>query len=230
MQPRRWLFVLLVISLALSCDDESALMPFPSKYMKTDADAGRFRLFTTAGEITNQSIVGHYILKDTPVFNPEISYMANYQGFLDTLEFISQDEVVLSSSYRSIDCRFDGVGNFLLMTEKELTTHCCTYPEAISHSLTYYISKFKPEIISEHLYSSTGGNYYFSYYGADNYVLHKTLSGQVTAPLIQYSLHQKDRYPLYFHINNVLDPEFYRNIPEGDTVSLMEGRIFLRKF
>jgi len=98
------------------------------------------------------------------------------------------------------------------------------YNEQFTHSITYNIRQVKPEVYSEYLVSSTRGDYIFGYTGKEKYVLQES-NGQLVAPEILFMQHH---LLVYYNgrANNILQNDFYKNIPTGDTVSI-QGYLLL---
>jgi hypothetical protein len=88
------------------------------------------------------------------------------------------------------------------------------------------MASVKPQVHSEFIYTSTGGNYHFGYNGQRKFVV-KESQGQLVAPLILYTLHS-GKFDSGF-VNGELQPGFYSNLAAGDTIALMEFMIYFEK-
>jgi len=229
MSNNRFYFSLFLLVLVLSCEenDEPGLLTYPAEYHKTGVEpVGNLRVFSSKGEIKNSSIISRFSQYDTSYFNSYADYLGNDFGVMDTVYFFTREHAMLLYEYAYHDCSLSMEGNLLVLTESDVSSHCCTYREVFTRTLAYYLAKVKPEVNSEYIYSSVGGNYNFGFSGRRKYVLQES-QGKLVAPMIIYNRHSAN-FESWF-VNSLLQTDFFSGIATGDTVALMEYQILFEK-
>lgn len=229
MLTNRFFLLLLIVVVSLSCEDdeEGSSLTYPSTYHKSGIElVGKLRVFALTGEITQNSIVSRYNQYDTSYFNNYAAYVGNNKGVMDTVYFLDGQRAVLNHEYKDLDYLVTRETNSYILTEKVAAGKCCTYGEVMTRSLLYKMSSVKPDILSEYINSSVGGNYYFAYTGRQKFIF-KESNRRLVAPLIFYNLHSMNFESGF--VNNFIEPEFYATLAAGDTVALMEYQILYEK-
>jgi hypothetical protein len=119
----------------------------------------------------------------------------------------------------------------MVLTQENAILRCCSYGEVYSRTLAYNIGQLKPEVFSEKLVSSTGGNYLFNYMIRDKFVF-RSFDEQLAAPVVGFGLHSRgDQYMSQSgRINNIVQPDFYESLVAGDTVTIQEFLIKYKKY
>ena len=236
MRLKRFLSSMFLFVLIFSCsceDDEVALMTYPSFYHKAGVmSSGSMRVFISNGEIKDRAIVNRLAAYDTTFYNQYLKYWSNTYGFLDSINFFDSKHATLDHEFRDNDYLPSQEGNLLVLTGIDIVKDM-TYREVMSRTLPYYIGRVKPEIYSEYLTSSTRGDYYFGVSLKRKFVFTKS-GQQLVAPIIQFGRHLIGPDGVYtgtyFGIaNNVLQPDFYKNLAVGDTVTLVESLMRFEK-
>ena len=225
---RNSVYIFALITLLFSCEeDEESVVTYPSIYYKArKVSSENLRVFSNKGEIKNSSIVSRFTQYDTAYYRSYSNYIGNEPGVMDNVYFLDGQNAILNHEDSDLDCLLTRENSLLVLTETNAASKCCTYGEAITHSLSYYLGKTKPEVISESIYSSVRGNYNFGYMGREKYVFTET-QGQLIAPMILYSMHSG-----YFDtgfVNDLLQPDFYTKLATGDTVTIMEFKVLFEK-
>jgi hypothetical protein len=221
-----WIFLCAV---ALCCQDDDS--NYPINYHKSDIHpAGSLRVFTRHGEIKNQFVINRFILRDTSTYNYWASAIVNYP-YLDTIRFSSESKAVVSFFYETIQCSARNTFSTIVLTRSD-TTRGFTPRNELTHQVRYLICEEKPEVYSEYLHSSTRGNYLFGFAAREKFVL-KRDGAYLSAPMLmfitQYMVGENEYYGIGDYINNTLDSDFYLNLEEKDTVSLMEYQLRFEK-
>lgn len=231
MRHFRFLFLVAAGIYIFSCgEDDPDPITYPSVYQKAGTEAvGSLRLFTSQGEIRSQAIISTFMQRDTPSFNIFVRMVRTYEGIMDTVQFIDPQHARLSHEWEIFDCSFSADNELLILTRSEISPECCFPGDIYTRSLPYYLSRVKPEVHSEFIYSSTGGNYYFGYRGKRKFVLRKGPDGKIVAPMIWYTRHSANMNRYSGNLNNMLQSDFYRNLVAGDTLTLMEFNILFEK-
>jgi hypothetical protein len=221
-----WVFL---CAIALRCQDDDST--YPINYHKSDIHrAGSLRVFTRHGEIKNQYLINRFILRDTSTYNYWASALVNYP-YLDTIRFSSESRAVVSFSYETIQCSARNNFSTIVLTRSD-TTRGFTGGNELTHQVRYFICEEKPEVYSEYLHSSTRGNYLFGYVAREKFVL-KRDGAYLSAPMILFISYspvgENEYYGMGDYINNTLESDFYLNLEEKDTVSVMEYQLLFEK-
>ena len=225
----RFCSFLFLVVLLFSCeaDNKTSLLTYPSVYHKSGFEAvGNLRVFSSTGEINNRSIVSRFNQYDTSYFNSYANYINSDPKIMDTVDFVNGQDAMLHHESKYLDCLLEMESDLLILTEIDVNSRCCNQGEVLTRSLPYYMCRVKPEVHSEFLYSSTGGNYRFGFTGRRKYVLQES-DGRLVAPLILYNLHSKNFESGF--VNNFLQPDFYSILTAGDTVTLREYQLLFEK-
>jgi hypothetical protein len=231
MKRLKFLFLFIAGVYIFSCgEDDLDPITYPSLYHKSGTEVvGSLRLFSSQGEIKNQLITSTYMQRDTPSFNNFIRFVRSYEGIMDSVQVFDPQHARLNHEWKQTDCSLSTEGDLLVLTKREVSPECCFPDDTYTKSLPYYLSRVKPEVHSEFIDSSTGGNYYFGYRGKKKFVLKRVPGGKLVAPVMWYTRHSTNTYYYSGNLNNILQNDFYRNLATGDTVTLMEFNILLEK-
>lgn len=218
---------LLLSPFIFSCkgDDATIHINYPSTYYKAGLKASsHLWIFSSNGIISDQSVISRFTEYDTANFSRTAHSIITYAGVMDTIRFSDPQHAAVSDQYQQLECIVGGLKNDrLILTRTDIRTGNTIFDE-LTHNIIYYIGQVKPEVFTEYLVSSVRGNYQFGYTAKENFVLEE-ISGQLAAPVIQFSLHRLQRtYGGY--VNNVLQKDFYKELSTSDTVTLREYRIF----
>src|ERR1051326_2637021 len=213
------LFLSFLIILIFSCKKEAPFkqINYPSAYYKSGIKvAGDLMVFSTAGEIKDPFIINRF-LPDSSIYSSYADQIGNNPGTMDSIKFSDAQHAIVKESYSQYNCIVDQEKKELILTRAD-TSDGSSYPEQFTYSIRYNIGQVKPEVYSEYLISSTRGDYLFGYTGKEKYVLQES-NGQLVAPEIMFIQHH---LPGYYtgRTNNILQNDFYKTIPTGDTVSL----------
>jgi hypothetical protein len=229
MSGRRIFFLLVIPTLMLSCkeDNKASLLIYPAVFYKSGVEAtGNLRVFASTGEIRNSRIISRFSQYDTSYLNTYAHYISKDPQIMDSIVFANKEAARLRHEGKYLDCLLATQSDLIILTEKNVTSKCCTPAEVLTRSLPFHMSRQKPEVHSESLYSSTGGNYNFSFTGRSKYVL-KESSGKLVAPLILYNLHSKNFVSGF--VNNLLSADFYSILGTGDTIAIKEYQFLFEK-
>lgn len=227
--PRIRFLVLFFLSTGVfSCDnDEESLVSFPSRFYKSGVEPiGALRVFSSQGPITAKSIVERFTELDKDYLSSSVSSVIN-EGIMDTIDFLESQHAVLDHQYSNRHCSMDIEGGIIILSATNISRECCFADDVFTRSLPYYIGKIKPEVYSEFIISSTRGYYLFAYTGQRKFVL-TTSRGRLMAPMIHYIRHSGNTTSTGY-LNNMLQSDFYKHIPPGDTLTLLESRVSFAK-
>jgi hypothetical protein len=218
-------YILLIMAVfVLSCEeDDNPIAPSTKYHKKSIEPAGILRLFARSGEITSKNILSRYNKYDTIYFNRDVK---NYrgQGFIDSISFLKNSVVVLNHNHSNTNYSMRSQGSILVLTEDKVNDQCCTFGEVLTRSLSYFIGQIKPDVYSEYISSSVRGAYYFGFTGKRKFVL-QLKNKQLTAPFILFTKRYFDGINYYESrgfAQNLLQPDFFKELSVGDTVSLVE--------
>ncbi|HEX6893494.1 MAG TPA: hypothetical protein VF141_22435 [Chryseolinea sp.] len=145
---------------------------------------------------------------------------------MDSVKFVDRQHAMLDHENNNTNCLLAIESDLLILTETDASRKCCFAGEVFTRSLPYQLVRLKPEVHTEFIQSSSGGNYSFGFTGRRKYVL-KESYGKLIAPLILYTRHS-EKFESGF-VNNVLQRDFYSNLDPGDTLSVMEFQIHFEK-
>jgi hypothetical protein len=229
MSGNRFFFLLCLLILILSCkeNNKATSLTYPAVFYKSGVEAiGDLRVFSSTGEINNSSVISRFSQYDTSYLNSYANYISSDPQIMDSIDFPNGQSARLHHEGKYLDCLLTIESDLIILTEKNVTSKCCTGAEVLTRSLPYHMSRQKPEVHSESLYSSTGGNYNFSFTGRSKYLL-KESNGNLVAPLILYNLHSKNFVSGF--VNNSLSPDFYSILAAGDTIALKEYQFLFEK-
>jgi hypothetical protein len=228
MDRNRFFFPLFLVVLVSSCEKkEVSSIIYPSVYHKVGlAPIGKLRVFSSAGEIHRSSVVSRFSRYDTSYLSHYASSLRNDPTIMDSVNFFDSLHATLDYENKKLDCLIAIESNFLILTETDASRKCCSADDVFTRSLPYQMVRMKPEVHTEFIHSSSGGNYSFGFTGRRKYVL-KESHGKLVAPLILYTRHS-GKFESGF-VNNVLQRDFYSSLAAGDTLSLMEFQIHFEK-
>lgn len=224
------LFFLLVCFLYLfSCRKEDTVIQvsYPSVYTKSELRiTSAFRVFSSQGEINTPSIISRFSESDTSF----LSYIANSlltrQGWIDTIQFSAPPQAKVTYHYYAINCLVSPESGKIILSRTD-TSNGFTGGEVLRKTLAFNMGLIKPEVYSEYIYSSTGGNYLFGYTAKEKFVFTE-YEKQLSAPVILFKL-RKDGVSQYDYTNNILPTNFYKTLQTGDTLSIWECSILYQK-
>ena len=168
MSYTQFLFFLLLTALIFSCEDEdeASVFSYQSAYHKSGAESkAKLRVFSSAGEINNNSVIKRLLQKDSSFYNYYFDYISNGPGIMDSVFFVDRQHARLSHQDTNRDCMLSIDRTQLILTETDTTSICCTFGDVYTRSFRYYLVKVKPEVHSEYIYSSTRGDYFFGFLG-----------------------------------------------------------------
>jgi hypothetical protein len=221
--------LLLVFSFVISCNkDEFQLkITYPSTYYRSEVSkTGEFRLFSSQGEIKSTQIIQRFKDMDEPQFGYSEESIRNNHYFMDTIYFKDTKNVLLYHQYQLHSCTYSTQGERLILLSTD-TVVSGSVGEVVTKTLEYQMGQVKPEVYSEYIQSSTRGFYIFGFTGREKFVLKET-GGQLTAPLLLYSIHSAQSTRLGF-MNNELQNDFYKWLAGSDTVAIQGYQVLLEK-
>ncbi|MFI5154877.1 MAG: hypothetical protein ACHQEM_01750 [Chitinophagales bacterium] len=200
-----------------SCNKDGGQFTYNATYHKAGLKVGGdLRLFSTFGEINDPLLLSKFNHEDSSNFFLFANYIATNTQMMDSIRFPDPLNVKLLLDYSWVNCQVSQHVDRLVLTRTD-TTSAINSGDLFSASLPYYLCQYKPVIFEEWLISSTRGDYEFGYSSKEKYAM-RISGGQLSAPIIEFhSVHQGG---FYFHVNNYLQEDFYKNISVGDTVSL----------
>lgn len=217
-----WMFVA-----ACKKEDGFLSISYPSVYHKSIMKAnGELRVYTKAGEITDSAVISRFNQTDSFIFSQIASYMIDSRGTLDTIQFSTGKQASVVDRDISVNCTVKVQSKSLLLTavDPEIGS---TSGEVFTRKVDYNIGQVKPEVFSEYLISSMGGYYIFGYSYKPKFILIQSGS-QLVAPFIQFAEHGMNTF-FGKRVNNILQSDFYKSLPAGDTLTLHEYLIFYEK-
>jgi hypothetical protein len=232
MAPNRFLFALFLSLVIFSCeDDDPEPFHYPATYTRLVVEAvGAIRVFDKTGELTSPTVIQHYTEGDTSFFNAGLRYYTQYTGLIDTVKFADATHGTLMQGYSKHECTIQSDGGLLILSDNVITNNCCTGGEVYSRTLNYNLGQVKDDVYSESIRSSTGGNYLFDYSVRRKFVLRKQ-NGKLIAPVIVYRLHAYGNdYAGSGNLNNVLEPDFYKVLRDGDVLTMIESQIVFNEY
>lgn len=222
MRPFRAILFLCLFIFFHSCKKEN-LIDAGNTFHRTKSEAvGSIRVFARSGEVTNPSIVQRFEVDDSAI----ISFYAKGGSSFDTIRISDNHEARLFQ-YSYANYNYNVQFNEVKFTGKDTTTGY-SYLEVFTRTLYYYLAFYKPEIFKEYMTSSTGGGYNFAYRTRNEYRLLKD-NDKLKAPWLVALLHNKALGIRAYWLQNKLDPDFYQQLGEKDTVVLREHFLFYEK-
>jgi hypothetical protein len=214
-------FPIAALSLIISCNDKEVQpsISYPSMYYKSGLEPGRgFRVYTKDGEVKDKLTLEKFLAIDSTYFNNMNYNLRTHSYYMDSVKFSRPHQATLFRSNSEIDCTTSNSGGLIVLTQNVTIDQCCSYPEVITRTFGYYILQVKPNVFSESIYSSTRGAYLFTYVFQPKSILMK-YNGKLVAPVIEYVRHSEVYYDRAM-LNNILLPDFYKYLAEGDTLTL----------
>ena len=218
-----FLLFLCLVSIIYSCQKDSLSgTPYHSTYYKTGIiPTATLRLFTSNGEITDPSLIDRFKGADSNLFNDRATYIANEQGFMDSIMFPDEQNAVVVDYYNRTGCKVIYQKGKFLLTQAGVSTGY-SYDDIFTNTIFYFIGQIKPDVFTEYLVSSTRGNYQFGYTAGFKYILERK-GEKMFSPLIQFITHHSLTYQGNAgYVNNMLQEDFYTKLAVGDTVALRE--------
>ncbi len=213
-----------------SCKKEAEIIRFqyPSAYSKSEIKIqGDIRVFSISGEIINISIVNRFVQDDSLAYSNDINYKLIDRSFLDSILFIDATRANVLEQYIKLNCQITQTSRKIVLSRTD-TSIGYTIGNELRRNIKYYLGQIKPEVFSEFINSSTGGFYLFGYRAKEKFIFTE-VDGQIAAPLIQYSLYKTNGLEHRSSTNNLLQPDFYKSLGSGDTVSIREAVILFQK-
>ena len=207
--------------------DDLVSVSYPSAYYKTGLERnGDFKVFTSAGEIRDRSIINRFKDRDTGYFSYVFNDIAYRDEVMDTINFSNEDRVSVRHNFREIKCVVTQAGQNLILTGRDTITGYSGI-DPLTENISYRMQQIKPEVFTEYVYSSVQGYYLFGFTGREKFVLRGS-GDKLMAPIIQFFRHSA-RFNSNGYVNNLLQPDFYKHITTGDTVTLQQGSILYQK-
>ena len=214
--------------LFISCSKDDIQLIYSSPYHKASIKTVNGpRVFSSNGEIGNQSVIRRLVINDTSLFSSMVNGLMNNLGILDTITFIDPQQAVLHHSFYNRHCRVSNKLGHFLLTSNDTTTGY-TSNDALSQKVGYHIGQIKPDILTEFVYSSTAGIYNFGYTAKEKHMFAKK-GNKVSAPIILYVQHRNSDFYESGYTNNILDEDFYKQLSPGDTLLLREFFVLYEK-
>ncbi len=209
-----------------SCKKENIGFDYGATYYKSSIQQfGIPRYFTSNGEITNSTVIRNYFDADTLRFR-FLFENAMHQGYYDTLIISSPNEVINNTYNQRLRYAAAKDGQRLVCTLDSILNY--SGPDEYTKSPTYYLLHYKPKVYSEWLYSSVRGDYIFGYHGEGKTVLEADES-RIIFPLILYQQRRNGQYPRSSYLNNYIAKDFVKSIMPGDTLTILEARVYYDK-
>ena len=218
---RNVLFIL-VMSVALSCDD-TEVQTFPGTFYKTKLiQVGNVRFFNAGGELKDYPGEQEIIEDDTAFFNSYLGSFVKYPGGIDTIQFKNAESAVAKAQYSNRNYTVSRSSGYHILTREDITGSV-TYGNPYTRHVSYFLGAVKPEVHSETLTSSTAGNYYFSFRGREKLVA-GAHGDRLIMPYIAYRFRlTADRHAMAGgFINNYMEKDFHKNLTGSENVTLME--------
>jgi len=226
MKAKTLITVSSVLFFIFSCKKENIDFDYGATYYKSSIQQfGLLRYYTSNGEITNSSAINNYFDDDTTQFGFYFQYVMR-QGYYDTLTISSPNEVFDDTYNWRIRYSATKDGRRLILTQDTVLNF--SGPDEYTKSPPYYLSQYQPKVYSEWLYSSVRGEYIFGYRGESKNVVAADERGLVF-PLIFYRQRRNGKYPISSYVNNYVRKDFFKNILAGDTLSVLEVRVYYDK-
>ena len=209
-----------------SCKKENIDFDYGATYYKSSIQQhGLLRYFTTTGEITNSPAINNYFDDDTSYFGYLRQYLMQ-PGYYDTLIVSSPNEVIDDTYNWRIRYPAKLDGRRLIMTRDSLTRY--SSGDEYTRSPGYYLLHYKPKVYYEWLQSSLRGDYLFGFRGEAKNVV--TTDGvKLIFPLIFSRQHRNGKFPNADYSNNYIAKDFFKSIIPGDTLSVLELRVYYDK-
>jgi len=224
----KWLLACIFL-IAPSCNknDSGISLNYPSAFFKSGYQIiGTYRLFANTGEIKSAPLINRFYTMDTANFNYTASVIKNFPGPLDSVQFPDEQQATVFEYFQWRKTQVSRMGSKLVLTKTDTTLGYTNFDE-LTHNVMYYLGEIKPEVFNESIYSVSGGIYFFQYRAMEKYVLVQS-SGQLYAPILQYGFY-RNGLNIHWFLNNVLDKDFYKFLPAGDTISLREARLLFKQ-
>lgn len=219
-----WMSVIALLAIC-SCGEKDVqpFVTFPSAYHKVGIDRNNdyLRVFASSGEITSKYIINQFLARDSSTFSYLDKYYGSAADFMDSVEFLDSHNAAVRIYFQhkmncDISLEDDGL---IILTQYDAASWCCYYDDVFTRTLYYNLIKVKPDVQYEYIYSSTRGLYEFGYVGKQKFVFVKH-NNTLVAPFAKFMIHTEypppDRYG-----NNILHPDFYKNLAKGDTLVYM---------
>jgi hypothetical protein len=219
-----------LITIIYSCQKDSLSgTPYHSTYYKSGIiTTATVRLFTSKGEITDRLLVDRFNGVDSSIFNYWADYIANEQGFMDSIIFTDDQNAFVVEYYNRVSCNVIYQKGSFILTQSGIST-AYSYEDIFTNTISYFIGQIKPDVLTEYLVSSTRGNYQFGYTAGFKYVLERK-GEKIFAPLIQFLTHHDLlNQGSSGYVNNMLQEDFYKKLIVGDTVALRQYRVLYTK-
>jgi len=144
---------------------------------------------------------------------------------MDSIRFVDEQHAIVNDGYAHRSCTIDHENEALILTRTDTSQSTCS-GDQFTRTMTYYVGEIKPVVYSEYLVSSTRGYYVFGYTSTGKYVLQES-NGQLVAPEIFFVYHTTNYYQ--GNTNNILQDDFFKNMAEGDTASIMGYQLLYEK-
>jgi hypothetical protein len=222
-------FSMLLLSL-FSCErseDQPKPLTIPSVYQKSDAKwVNGLRAFTIHGEIKDSRTLARLLSYDSSYFNYNVNYFFMNWPVLDRLEFVTSTTATVQPSV-AYNFSIALEKNLVVLTPNDIGDYCCYYRDVFTRSPYYYLSRYKPKVTEEYVVSSTRGFYSFGFKG-NNRVVFSRSGSKFSAPMIQFKIRSAGGQNVGY-VNNMLQPDFYKLLEQGDTISIAESEILFER-
>src|SRR5687768_1996256 len=99
MLSNKYLLLFILCVIIFSCEgDEADMLSYPSIYHKSDIDVldATVKVYTSAGEISNASIIDKFEQQDRSLYDYQIGILRDNVGSMDTIKFIDSKHVTVS--------------------------------------------------------------------------------------------------------------------------------------
>ena len=227
-KAKRLITVSFFLLLFFSCNKENDFdVSYGSLYYKSEAQkVPVVHYYNQNGEINNTSIPSFWIQDDT-AYSTYLLGLQLQPGRFDTIKFLSQQEAVIKiySTETKYTTANDG-GNMILTSKDNISGY--SSGDEYTKSPPYYSVKYKTEVASEWIRSSVRGDYIFGYLGKSKAVVDKS-GDKLVLPFLFIRQRRGGFIRGAYMENNLLQPDFYKNIMAGDTIVIMEAKVFYSK-
>jgi hypothetical protein len=218
--------------LFFSCKkSDISLVVAGSSYYKSDiTSSSAIRVYSSGGEITDPDTKNRFISADGFYFESGANPSNNGPGILNDILFADAQHAVVNENFQPYNCSI-AVKDPLIILSRIDTSRGVTYGEVLTHHVTYYIGKIKPQVFDENISSSSANMYIFGFTGIEKFVAIQE-NNQLTTPFLQFIVHGINGSGInfgFYRVNNILQPDFYLHLPAGDTVVLREYRVSYKK-
>lgn len=222
----------LLLLLCISCKKEDPKLvvdPGIRYYKEKLTPPSPVRLFANTGEVRDASILSRFASLDSNyAYDLANSMAVNPSGFLDTLRFESQTRAVISrySALTSYDVTSRGID--LLLTGVD-TLYGSIAGTEMSRNIKYFVPDPQIILYDEYISGVSQGFYYFTFRFQDRLMVRSGGAQSYDIPFLLYSWYRPNNTLSREFITGALQSDFYKHIPNADTVAIREYKAHFTK-